>query len=251
MPTGSLFERRFLLDYFWFGRTVLSHQARALHEAHERESDADLRRAYLVAVHTLIMQEYEHVAAWILALRRRADSGTPLLDTLLQYHPGEGTLANALKGLSDGEQLLVHCGIDTSRFVPHPLPPREASSRIADVWRGLEYHAQQQTDRMPLYNKSKHGMVFVSSATAINPEVEDSGPVAVYLKKTEAGLLEPAVIGLRSAKGQTQAMASQLLGLAGALSDLLFFYALQEHEGIWGEIRPLLDDKERMVALPE
>ena len=104
---------------------------------------------------------------------------------------------------------------------------------------------------MPLYNKSKHGMVFVSSATAINPEVDDSGPVAIYMKKTEAGMLEPAVIGLRSAKDQTQAMAHQLLGLAGALSDLLLFYALQEHEGIWGEIRPLLDDKERMVALPE
>lgn len=83
------FERRFLLDYLWFGRMVLAHQNQVMNEAHRAETDPDRRRAYFLAIHTNLIQECEHVAAWLLAFRRRAETGAEIIETLLRYGPGE------------------------------------------------------------------------------------------------------------------------------------------------------------------
>lgn len=49
------FERRFLLDYLWFGCMVLAHQSRVLTEAHVAEIAPDRRRACFLSIHTNLM----------------------------------------------------------------------------------------------------------------------------------------------------------------------------------------------------
>ncbi|MBI2220041.1 MAG: hypothetical protein HYU53_02400 [Acidobacteria bacterium] len=136
---NTSFERRFLLDYMWFGRMVLAQQARVLNEAHEAESDADRRRAHFISIHTIIIQQCEHVAAWLLAFRRWADSRTFLVETLARYNQGEGRLEGRLRGIANGHDLLRSSGIDHSRLVPSLIPEDRFEERVHDIWVGLSY----------------------------------------------------------------------------------------------------------------
>jgi hypothetical protein len=116
------FERRFLVDYLWFGRMVLAYESRALNEADVSEGDADRRRACFLSIHTNLIHECEHGAAWLLAFRRWSESRTPLVATLLRYGPGEAYLEAQLEGVTDGHHLLRVSGIDGARLVPAHLP---------------------------------------------------------------------------------------------------------------------------------
>jgi hypothetical protein len=221
------FEKRFLLDYLWFGCTALAHQSRVLNEAHAAEDNADRRRAYFVSIHTNLIQECEHVAAWLLAFRRWAESRTPLVETLLRYGPGEAYLDARLDGITDGHHLLRVSGIDAARLVPTHIPQEIFDERVVDVWAGLSYYAGQQSDRSQLYNKSKHGMVFLSSAQALNRDADDLGPLAVYARDRRADPIQVSVVGLAYDPDQPRVMARQTLGMAHALGDIILFYLLR------------------------
>lgn len=241
------FERRFLLDYLWFGCRVLAHQSRVLNEAHAAESDAERRRAYFLSIHTNLIQECEHVAAWLLAFRQWAESRTPLVETLLRYGPGEAYLDARLVGITDGHHLLSVSGIDAARLVPAHIPQRLFDERVADLWAGLSYYAGQQSDRSQLYNKSKHGMVFFSSAAALNPEDQDLGPLAVYARDRRADPLQVSFVGLTYEPDQPRVMANQTLGMAHALADIILFYLLQEHPVSATEIDGILQTRASML----
>jgi hypothetical protein len=246
--SAKTFERQFLLDYLWFGRMVLPHQARVILAEYESETDADLRRLHFVAIHTVLLEELEHVAAWILALRGRVTFGTPPLERLMLYSPGEAKLTNALDRLTDGHQLLAACGIEIARFVPRFIPSEELESRVQTVWDRLSVSAAEQIKRLPLYNKSKHGMVFASSPSAIAASQRTDGPMAVYARK-QGSSCTMSCIGITEGAGQARVMARQTLGLANVLGELLHFYALQEHEGIEAEILRIRDMKRPVVGL--
>ena len=244
------FERRFLLDYLWFGRMILAHQARVLNQAHQSEPDADRRRAHFIAVHTVLIQQCEHVAAWLLAFRRWAEDHTFLIETLLRYNPGEAYLQDRLDGLPDGHALLQVSGIDSRRIVPEHIPQDRFDERVVDMWTGFSYYADQQNERAQLYNKSKHGMVFVSSANALNHEAEDLGPLAIYARDRRGDPLQVSYIGLRYDADQPRAMANQTLGLAHALGDLILFFVLQEHPDAEADVVRILYGKTSMLMLP-
>jgi hypothetical protein len=244
------FERGFLLDYLWFGCMVLAHQSRVLNEALVAEIDRDRRRACFLSIHTNLIQECEHVAAWLLAFRRWAESRTPLVETLLRYGPGEAYLDARLDGITDGEHLLRVSGIDVARLVPAHIPQRLFDERVADLWAGLSYYAGQQSDRSQLYNKSKHGMVFFSSSAALNPEAEDLGPLAVYARDRRADPLQVSFVGLTYDPDQPRVMARQTLGMAHALGDIILFYLLQEHPASATDIDRILHTRASMLMLP-
>jgi len=244
------FEPRFLLDYLWFGCMILAHQSRVLNEAHAAEADADRRRAYLLAIHTNLIQECEHVAAWLLAFRRWGASRTPLIETLLRYKPGEAYLEACLGGVADGHDLLRVSGIDRDRLVPMYIPRDQFDDRVADLWAGFSYYADQQGERAQLYNKSKHGMVFVSSARVLNAQVNDIGPLALYAHDRHADPIRVAHIGLRDAPDQPGVMARQTRKMAHALGDIILFYLLQEHPASEADVNETLNSRESMLMLP-
>jgi hypothetical protein len=144
------FERKFLLDYMWFGRTILALQSRVLNDAFNTETDDDCKRAYVLAIHTNLMQECEHVAAWLLAFRRFAAAKTPLLDTLLEYQPGDARLKDVLKDVTSPEKIQTVFGITPETFVPSIMPKDAFEARLADIWKGLMYYAEEQKQRLPL-----------------------------------------------------------------------------------------------------
>src|SRR5262249_763158 len=155
-------------------------QCRVLNEAHAKETDEDLKRAYTLAIHTNLMQECEHVAAWLLAFRKFAEKKIPLVETLLQYSPGQAKLEDTLIGVTSPDKLLSVFGIVPEKFVPALMPKHRFEERLFDIWKGLVHYAQQQKARLPLYNKSKHGMMYFSSPKVINTEAHDQGPVAIF-----------------------------------------------------------------------
>ena len=247
---NSEFERRFLLDYVWFGRMVLAHQNRVLNKAYLEDTDYARRSACFLAMHTNLIQECEHVAAWLLALRRWAEMGTALIETLLRYAPGEAYLEDRLEGIADGHELLRVSGIHRDRIVPQYFPEDLYNERVADIWAGLAYYANQQNDRATLYNKSKHAMMFLSSPKALNPELEDNGPIALYAKDRRAESIQVSYAGLTYDPQQPAIIARQTLGLAHALGDILLFYMLQVHPEAEADINVMLHTRASMLILP-
>jgi len=245
----AAFERKFLLDYLWFGRMVLAHQSRALNDAYVAELDADRRRAFFLAIHSNLLQECEHVAAWLLAFRRWADTQTSLIETLLRYGPGEAYLEARLDGINDGPALLQILGIDAARLVPGHIPRTLFDERVADIWDGLSHYAVQQRERSQLYNKSKHGMMFVSSAAAINPTTPDLGPVALFARDRRADPLEVEFVGLRFESDQPGVTARQTVAMAQALGDIITLYILQEHPGAVADLDAMLRARGSMLML--
>ena len=109
---------------------------------------------------------------------------------------------------------------------------------------------RQQNERSQLYNKSKHGMLFVSSAKALNPEADDIGPLALYARDRPAETLQVSYVGLTYEPDQPRVMARQTLGLAHALADVILFYVLQEHPDTEADIDGILRTRESMLMLP-
>jgi hypothetical protein len=103
---------------------------------------------------------------------------------------------------------------------------------------------------MPLYNKSKHGMLYVSSPRALNGALEDLGPLAIYAKDRNADPLQISYVGLDYGLEQPRIMANQTKGLAHALGDLIMFYVMQEHPDAVTELDDILRDKDSIIMLP-
>jgi hypothetical protein len=93
-------------------------------------------------------------------------------------------------------------------------------------------------------------MVFVSSPAALNPELGDPGPLAVYAQDRRADPLHISYVALKYEPDQPRVMARQTLGLAHAMADILLFYLLQEHPSTEAEINRILHDRASMLMLP-
>jgi hypothetical protein len=82
------FERRFVLDYLWFGCMVLAHQSRVLNDAHAAEINPDRRRACSFPIHTNLMS----MNTTSLAGRVKARSTPSTAGTLSPNIDGHGSL---------------------------------------------------------------------------------------------------------------------------------------------------------------
>lgn len=234
------FEQKFLLDYLSFGRTILPRQARVLEAAYYRELEPNRRLALLISLHTLLVQQYEHVAAWILGFRERAASQTALIETLLRYGPGEATLEKILADAKNGDELLALCGISRDGIAKAVEDSSIVSVRIAEMWEGLNLSAAEQTQRKELYNKSKHGMVFVRSARVFDHTSDAEGPLALYAEDRRADPIKLIVVGLQESPDQPKVFSNLVCKLADVLGDLIGFYLLQFHPTKEPELRSVI-----------
>jgi hypothetical protein len=235
------FEKRFILDFIAFGRTIVPRQARRLvadYASAEHEAERD---GILICIHTLLVQQYEHVAAWIRAFQRKADSGVPVLESLLTYRPGEADLTAVLAGIDSGDTLAVRCGLSKDALASR-MGAGPVDTRLADMWEGLVHSAPEQLSRKPLYNKAKHGMVFVSGLQIIRADwPADTGPAAIF--SLPGRTFSVSVSGLPRAADQARQTRNVIGKLADVLGDLLTLYLMSHHVGAFEDILHLFRTK--------
>lgn len=240
------YEERFLLDYLWFGNSVLSVESRALEFAHASDGNPDRRRALLLAIHTLLLQQCERCAAWLLALRRWAEAGISPVETILRYGPGEAVLKDVMADVADGSQLLSVCGIDPAKL---PMAPDEVTRRAQSMFEGFAHYSREQGTRAALYNKAKHGMVFYSSLRVLNPSEPDGGPVAMLAKDRRATTITPEYLGILDEEGQAAAISNQVVRLAHVTGDLIAMHLYQQHPESQAKLDRLFAEKSEIMML--